>query len=75
MNYTKFIKLLYLADRAALIRWGRPISTDRYVSMKHGPVLSNVFDLVNFGWLSEKAGSWSSVISNLSGFDVSWSGR
>jgi uncharacterized phage-associated protein len=57
MNYMKLIKLLYLADREALIRWGRPISTDRYVSMKHGPVLSN--------------GSWSSLISNPSGYDVS----
>jgi uncharacterized phage-associated protein len=29
MNYMKLIKLLYLTDREALIRWGRPISTDR----------------------------------------------
>ena len=46
MHYLKLIKLLYLADRAALIRWGIPITTDRYVSMNHGPVLSNVFNLV-----------------------------
>jgi Protein of unknown function (DUF4065) len=39
--------------------------------MKHGPVLSNVFDLINYGSLSEKTGSWSSLISNPSGFDVS----
>jgi len=71
MNYMKLIKLLYLADREALIRWGRPISTDRYVSMKHGPVLSNVLDLINFGSSSEKAGSWSSMISNPSDNDVS----
>jgi uncharacterized phage-associated protein len=71
MNYMKLIKLLYLADREALIRWGWPISTDRYVSMKHGPVLSNVLDLINFGSLSEKTGSWSSLISNPSGYDVS----
>jgi uncharacterized phage-associated protein len=70
MNYMKLIKLLYLADREALIRWGRPISTDRYVSMKHGPVLSNVLNLINFGSLSEKAGSWSSLIST-SGYDIS----
>ena len=66
MNYMKLIKLLYLADREALIRWGRPISTDRYVSMKHGPVLSNVLNLISFGSLSEKTGSWSSLISKLS---------
>ena len=71
MSYMKLIKLLYLADREALIGWGQPISTDRYVSMKHGPVLSNVLDLINFGSSSEKAGSWSSMISNPSDNDVS----
>jgi len=46
MHYVKLIKLLYLADREALIRWGIPITTDRYVSMDHGPVLSNIFNLI-----------------------------
>jgi len=46
MHYLKLIKLLYLADRAALLRWGIPISTDHYVSMDHGPVLSNIFNLI-----------------------------
>ena len=30
MNYMKLIKLLYIADREALLRWGRPITTDAY---------------------------------------------
>lgn len=46
MSYMKLIKLLYLADREALARWGRPISTDTYVAMKHGPVLSQVLNLI-----------------------------
>ena|ERR1700674_4724293 len=46
MHYLKLIKLLYLADRTALVRWGIPITTDRYVSMDHGPVLSKVFNLI-----------------------------
>ena len=46
MSYMKLIKLLYLADREALSRWGRPITTDSYVSMKHGPVLSEVLNLI-----------------------------
>src|ERR1700723_1042474 len=46
MHYLKLIKLLYLADRTALLRWGVPISTDHYVSMDHGPVLSNIFNLI-----------------------------
>jgi len=46
MKHLKLIKLMYLADREALKRWGHPITGDRYVSMKHGPVLSNVLNLI-----------------------------
>ena len=46
MHYLKLIKLLYLADREALLRWGVPITTDRYVSMDHGPVVSNIYNLI-----------------------------
>ena len=47
MNYLALMKLLYLADREALLRFGRPITGDRVVAMKHGPVLSRVYDLVS----------------------------
>jgi uncharacterized phage-associated protein len=46
MHYIKLIKLMYLADRAALLRWGVPITRDRYVSMDNGPVLSRVLNLI-----------------------------
>ena len=46
MHYIKLIKLLYLADREALLRWCVPISTDRHVSMDNGPVLSKVLSLI-----------------------------
>ena len=46
MEYLKLVKLLYLADRAALIETESPITGDRYVSMKHGPVLSKVLNLI-----------------------------
>jgi len=46
MHYIKLIKLMYLADREALLRWGAPISWDRYVSMNNGPVLSKVLNLI-----------------------------
>lgn len=46
MHYMKLIKLLYLADRAALLKWGIPITTDSYVSMDHGPVVSTIYDLI-----------------------------
>ena len=46
MSYLKLIKLLYLADRAALLKWGRPLTTDRHVSMPKGPVVSQIYDLI-----------------------------
>ena len=46
MPYIKLIKLLYLADRASLVETGAPITGDRFVAMRHGPVLSRVLDLI-----------------------------
>ena len=46
MPYLKLIKLLYFAERRALVDTGRPITYDRYVSMPHGPVLSRTYDLL-----------------------------
>lgn len=37
MRYMKLIKLLYLADRTALIETGSPITGDRFVAMKLVP--------------------------------------
>lgn len=47
MNYMSLIKILYLVDRTALLTWGRPVTTDCYVSMDKGPVLSKTLDLIN----------------------------
>lgn len=41
------LKLLYLVDRASLLRYGRPVTGDSVVAMKQGPVLSAVFDRVS----------------------------
>lgn len=46
MHYIKLVKLLYLADREALLKWGRPVTYDHYVSMDNGPVLSKTLDLI-----------------------------
>ena len=46
MSYLKLIKLLYLLDREALLSWGRPVTTDRYVSMDNGLVVSRIYDLI-----------------------------
>ena len=47
MNYLALIKLLYLIDREALLRFGRPVTGDAVVAMKQGPVLSAIFDRVS----------------------------
>ena len=46
MDYLKLIKLLYLADRAALIETESPITDDHYASMKHGPTPCQVLELI-----------------------------
>lgn len=46
MKYLGLIKLLYLADRENLRGMERPITGDKYVSMKNGPVLSAVKNLI-----------------------------
>ena len=47
INTMKLIKLLYLADRAALSRMGSRLTTDHHVSMKHGPVCSRIYSLIS----------------------------
>jgi uncharacterized phage-associated protein len=39
-------KLLYHADRLHLSRYARPITGDRYVAMKHGPVPSATYNVL-----------------------------
>ena len=47
MNIMKLVKLLYLADRQALVRWGRPISFDEYYSLRYGPILQGMLDVID----------------------------
>jgi uncharacterized phage-associated protein len=47
MAYIKLMKLLYLADRESLNRYGEPITFDRMASLPNGPVLSRTLDLLN----------------------------
>ena len=40
------VKSLFLADKAHLNKWGRPISFDNYFAMRHGPVPSVAYDFL-----------------------------
>lgn len=44
----KLIKLIYLADRYHLRRYGRPMVNDEYLAMSLGPVGSSVKDIAEF---------------------------
>jgi uncharacterized phage-associated protein len=46
INYTKLIKLLYIADREYLSLYDATITGDKYVSMENGPVLSEIYNLI-----------------------------
>lgn len=63
MSHLKLIKLLYLADRAALAEYGFSITGDRLVSMPHGPVLSKTLDLIN-GYEQRVEDGWEAWISD-----------
>ena len=45
MNKLKALKLVFFADRYHLRLYGRPITNDRYIAMKYGPVASSCKDL------------------------------
>jgi uncharacterized phage-associated protein len=43
------LKTLFLADRAHLNRYGRPVTFDNYMAMKDGPVASFAYDVLKGG--------------------------
>src|SRR5262249_13738816 len=64
--YIRLLKLLYLADRNSLLRYNKPITGDRYVAMKYGPVLSTVFELLKADVPAEgveSAGPWQTTMA------------
>lgn len=75
LPYMKLLKLLYLADRKALLELGRPITFDRYVSMKHGPVLSQTYDLIVAEEAPGEHSYWREHISGPNGYRVCLNGE
>jgi uncharacterized phage-associated protein len=69
MAYLKLIKLLYLADRESMRLYGTSISEDHMVSMPHGPVLSQTYDLIVGDY--EDSGPWGQWIKGEADYKVS----
>ena len=69
LQYLALIKMLYRLDREALKRWGFPVTTDHYVSMKLGPVTSEIYDLVKVKGEPARPSFWSSHIRR-DGYDA-----
>jgi uncharacterized phage-associated protein len=63
MEILRLVKLLYLADRHSLERRRVPIVGGTYWSLKHGPVTSEVLDLINDG-TREGNSAWERLISD-----------
>lgn len=63
LNFIKLLKLLYLADRTALVDYGRPITFDTYFSLEYGPIPSHTKDLAERTAFVEGGDYWTTHIS------------
>jgi len=63
INIMKLVKLIYLLDRLALSRRGHPVVGGRYVSMRNGPLTSEILALIN-GDLSGNDTAWDKHFSD-----------
>ena len=67
--HLKLMKLMYLADRESLTRFGHPLSYDHLVNMPHGPVLSQTLNLVD-GDVEYGADGWDAWITDKEDHEV-----
>jgi Protein of unknown function (DUF4065) len=74
LNVLHLIKMLYAADREALIQWNRTITGDSFFSMKNGPVLSRAYDLMCGKILGSDMEAWKSVFTPRDGNIISLRG-
>ncbi len=75
MSYLKLLKLMYLADRAALLQLGSPITFDDYVCMDNGPVLSRTYSAITVEPDPQHPSYWSAYISAPKNYEVELLGK
>jgi len=69
LHVVKAVKLVYLADRESISRFGFPIQDETRVSMKHGPVNSTTYSFINGEYDATTCG-WADFLSDRSGHRV-----
>jgi uncharacterized phage-associated protein len=69
MKHLKLMKLMYLAERQSLEKYGEPMIGDSLFSMNKGPMLSSTLDLIN-GLSDSVEGGWDAWISDRSNHQV-----
>lgn len=71
LNILKLVKLIYLLDRLSLDRRGIPVVGGDYLSMRNGPVTSEVLDLINAGRLAgDDDRRWEQCMSDRINHDI-----
>jgi uncharacterized phage-associated protein len=63
MNYTKLLKLMYLADRRSWDECEEPITGDRVVAMKNGPVLLGTYHFIKATISGGASSYWSELVA------------
>jgi hypothetical protein len=69
LNVLPLVKMVYLADRTCLERYGRPVTWDTFYNMPNGPVVSSTMDCIN-AEAEQDAPYWSQFIGPRSGDSV-----
>jgi len=70
INIMKLVKLVYLLDRESIARRGVPVIGGVYLSMRNGPVTSEILDLINAGDLWHCDTNWGEFISERQNHEV-----
>lgn len=67
IGHLNLIKILYAADRRALVDWGRPITGDALVAKPNGPALKNLVSMTAGDAPPETQERWNAHFSNKEG--------
>jgi hypothetical protein len=75
LNVLHLIKMLYAADRSALVSWHRTITGDKFYSMKNGPILSRIYNLMCGRIFGADMETWNAVFNPREGNIISLKGK